>query len=397
MARLATPSFEFNTNTTGVDFTATTGSPTISATGARTGTYAGRVSSLTTGAQKYWRYRFSNADSSADTYIRTYLFIASYPNATTTIMGPISSIDNVPGAILLSSTGVMTMTDDSGTVRATSSTLSLNTWYRIEQRYFNTSTTMELKIDGTSIGSSTGATTNVVRDYVWGGNIQGEAATTCDYYFDDMAINNTAAGTGQTSYPGSGKVLRLIPNAAGDANGYLVATGGTAGAANNFTRVNEVTPDDATSNNASVLLNAEDLFNVTDSGIGASDTVNLVAVTGRFADLVAADATTAFKFEIEKTASGTKTQSAAIIANSTTWQTNVAGATQPKVAPITAYLDPDGAAWTQSTLDSMQIGYLLTTAGVRTAAITSVSAIVDYTPAAAPVVAGGSTLLLMGV
>lgn len=396
MARLFTSGFESNSTTTGVEFTTLSGSPTISGSGARSGTYQGTITSLTASTEKSFAYRFSNLDSSANTYVRFYFFITTLPNASTIIGGFVDSIGNISSALKLLITGVLQISNNAGATLFSTSALSTGQWYRFEHRQSDVDALIEFYLDGALIGTATATATSAYNQYVWGGNLGGfNAATTLSIGFDDIAINDATGGS-QNGYPGSGKVLRLKPNATGDINGYLVTNGGTAGAANNFTRENEVTPDDATTYNASVLLNAEDLYNMDNSGIGASDTVNVVAVTGRFANLVAADATTAFKFEIEKTGSGTKTQSAAIIANSTAWTTNVVGATQPKPAPITTYLDPDGAAWTQTTLDSMQVGMIVTAAGVRTVAITSVSAIVDYTPSAAPV-SGSPTLLLMGV
>jgi hypothetical protein len=255
---------------------------------------------------------------------------------------------------------------------------------------------MEARLDGVVFATTTtAATIDGTNAFVWG-NTDGDS--TLNIYFDDIAVNDTS-GSAQTSYPNDGKVLYLRPNAAGDINTFATQTGGTAGAANNFTRVDEVTPNDATDFNGSSTLNEEDLFNFGNSGIGASDTVNVVEVHGRFRNSTA-DATAKVTFEIEKTSGGTKTSSAAITPNSTTWRTNVAGTTEPKTAAIVTYTDPDGAAWTQSTLDSLQAGYKLTT-GPGTAGrridVTAVWVVIDYTPGAAPAGATGATLLMMGV
>jgi hypothetical protein len=206
----------------------------------------------------------------------------------------------------------------------------------------------------------------------------GETAS-ANIFFDDVAINDATGGS-QNTFAGSGKVLRLKPNATGDANTFATQTGGTAGGANNFTRVNETTPNDATSFNGSTTVNEHDLFNVDASAIGATDTVNVVHVNGRFRDSTA-DATQTIKFEIEKAAAGTILQSSAIIPNTTTWVTNSVNA--PHNPVLTTYTNPDGAAWTQTTLDSMQIGYKLTVdgSGTRRIDVTNVWATVDYTPA----------------
>jgi hypothetical protein len=143
--------------------------------------------------------------------------------------------------------------------------------------------------------------------------------------------------------------------------------------------VNEVPPDDATSYNASAVLNASDLFAVGASGVGSLDTINTLCVGGRIADLVGADATAAVKVQIEKTSGGTKAMSASLAPNTVTWTTNP---TQPGASyyPLVTYLDPDGGAWTAATLTSMQIGYLQSVINLQAVGVTNVWASVDYNP-----------------
>jgi hypothetical protein len=107
---------------------------------------------------------------------------------------------------------------------------------------------VEAKVDGASAfaSSSTRSLSSGIRQFLLGGNLNSEAQTTGDWFFDDLAINDNT-GSFQNSYPGEGKIIHLKPNAAGDSNGFSVQVGGTVGSSNNYTRVNEVTPDDATS------------------------------------------------------------------------------------------------------------------------------------------------------
>lgn len=388
MARLWSTGFELNSTTTGVEGD-TYSLVTVSTTQARTGTYSLRCNASSNAP--FFRTKVLAADTSTGiAYLRFYLYIATAISTTTQICRIVTSGNVQQAVIRLTAANNLQLCDSTVTqIGSNSSALSANTWYRVETSYNPANGAQAAYIDGVSFASGTGQTGSWSQFLL--GAING--TPTCDIYFDDVAINDNS-GSFQNTLPGSGKIIVLKPNAAGDSNGYLVTNGGTAGAANNFTRVQEVTPDDATTYNASVLLNAEDLYNCDDSGIGASDTVNVVAVGARFADLVAADATTSFKLEIEKTASGTKTQSAAIIANSTTWRTNATAA--PFNYPITTYQDPDGSAWTQSTLDSAQIGMIVSAAGVRTAAITKVWMLVDYTPSAGGLVTAPA-MALMGI
>lgn len=381
MARIYSTGFELNSTTSGVEAD-TFSSTTVSTTNVRSGTYAMRANA--SGSAPFWRTQVKSSDDTTNIcYFRFYLYIASATNALVQIARIVDS-GNVQQAVIRLTTGnQLQLCDNTVTqVGSNSSTLTGATWYRVELKYNGNTHALEAQLDGSAFASGAGGVGSAGWSKVLLGTING--TPTADLYFDDVAVNDST-GSFQNSYPGSGKIIHLKPNAAGDINGYLVTNGGTAGASNNFTRVNEVTPDDATTYNASVLLNAEDLYNCDDSGIGASDTVNVVAVGARFADLVAADATTSFKLEIEKTASGTKTQSAAIIANSTTWRTNATAA--PFNYPVTTYQDPDSSAWTQSTLDSAQIGMIVSAAGVRTAAISKIWMLVDYTPSGG----GGST------
>lgn len=387
MARLWQSGFELNSTGASVEWTASQGVPAISSTTFRSGAYALRANGFSSGTPTRLRYAFSGSQTKGPIYTRTYFNYATLPSAANTII----CFYNSGGApriwITIDNTGVLQLSDEDGTIGSATSALSANTWYMVELGYDLTPATgshlITARLGGTQFATSSTraiSDTTGLTSYVLGANINSEAQTTGDWFFDDAAINDST-GTNQTSWPGSGKIIHLKPSAAGDSNGFSVQVGGTAGAANNFTRVNEITPDDATSYNGAALLNTEDLFNVADSGIAAGDTVNVVAVGVRMADLVSADAATAFKLEIEKTGSGTKSQSADLVPNSTTWLTNAAAV--PRNYPLVTYADPDGAAWTQTTLDSMQIGYIQDVVNVQTIAVSTLWASVDYTPAIA--------------
>lgn len=372
MARLWQSGFELNSITDDMEHTTNSAPVSIGTTNVRSGTYAGRVNA----GAGFWRQVIQTSNQIITGYIGIGIYIVALPNANTQLVRWSTTGNVSVGNITLKTTGALSLLKSDGTqIGSDSAALNLNQWYYIELK--NDASTspgaLEGKIDGTSFAS--GANSN---QGAWAraliGNVTG-AQTTNDIWFDDWKVNDSS-GTSQTGYPGTGKLILLKPNATGDVNGFAVAVGGTAGAANNFTRVNEIPPDDATSYNGSAILSAEDLFNCDNSGIQSYDIVNVVAVGTRMADLVGVDATAAFKLEIEKTTGGTKSQSGTIIPNSTAWITNTAVA--PRNYPLVAYTDPDGAAWTQSTLDSMQIGYIQTVTNVQTIAISNVFAYVDY-------------------
>ncbi len=386
MARLFSSGFELNTVNNHVEWDQgfdSTG--TIQSSVVLSGTYALQINNLQSTLSQGLDHQFTiNTGGAGPYFFRVYFRIDTLPTAQNMILGDAQgnswiTIDNLGKLRLFKSASI---------IGSPSSALSTGIWYRIEVQYDSSggggAQILNAKIDGTQFaGSSTLSNMGNIAEFEIGGNLLNEAQTIGNWYFDDIAINDNT-GSFQNSYPGSGKIIHLKPNAAGDINGYLVQVGGTAGSSNNFTRVNEVPPDDATSYNASAVLNAEDLFNVDASGIGAADMVNVVAIGGRFADLVGADATSGIKFEVIKTSGGTKAQSGNTVPNTTNWSTN--SSVQPQNYPLTTYQDPDSSNWTQTTLDSMQIGYTLDAVGLRSVAISTIWALVDYTPA---IIAGG--------
>ncbi len=86
MARLVTCGFEMNTVTTGIEFTATSGSPTISSTTVRSGTYAGRISSLASATQMRFRLQYVSSAGNGPYFARLYLRVHTAPSAANRII-----------------------------------------------------------------------------------------------------------------------------------------------------------------------------------------------------------------------------------------------------------------------------------------------------------------------
>lgn len=402
MARIWQDGFEFNTTSASASNYDTFTASTIGTTYARSGTYALRVSSLTSATPQGVNKKYQVSASTVG-FFRAYIYVVTLPSANNTIMaitGSSTLNNSIKASISLTSTGTLLLFNLTPTqIGSASSAINDSNWHMVELKVDSTkasgSRIVEARLDGSVFATSTTETQSGFSDVYVGGNGLGEAQTQGEWWFDDLAVND-ATGSVQNSYPGSGKILQLYPNAAGDVNGFLVQVGGTTGSANNYTRVNEVPPDDGTSYNASAVVNAQDLFNVQNSGIGATDTVNVVMVGARFANITGASATTAIEIQIEKTSMGTIQSSSGIVPDSTSWNTN--GTTSPRNYPLVTYLDPDGInAWTQTTLDSMQIGYEITATLTDAIGVTNIWVSVDYTPAV--VVSqqvGGLTLLGVG-
>lgn len=367
-----------NSTTAAVEFDVVDADHAIQSTIKRQGSYAAHISAPGSAANN--RTFFAASDSQASYFFRFYVYVVAAPAAVMLLASVqnSSSANKISIRINTDRTLQLYNSEDTAQIGSNSSALALNTWYRVEFAVDTTTlatTVCAARIDGSQFASgNANLATGISRFSV--GPVAADASM--DVYYDDLAINDTTGGA-QTSYPGAGSVIRLKPNAAGDVNTFGSQTGGTAGSGNNYTRVNEVTADNSTSFNGSSTLNQEDLFNLDASGLQSYDTVTLVEVWMGFRNNTA-DATTAIKAEIEKTASGTITQSAALVPNSTSWSFNGIPALIRTPAPIVAYTDPDGAAWTNTTLDSMQVGYKLTLLGVNRIDVTSVSAMVEYVP-----------------
>lgn len=399
-ARLFTGGFETNSNTAQVEWTVTNGSPSIETGTIRSGTYAGEATA-SSGTPNGWLYEFLTTAAKGPYYVRFAFRYHTLPTVSNFIFAlngglTFAALQAADPAIQLNSDGTLSLFNNTQ-VGSNSSPLTADTWYYIEMDYDMTpaggSQVLDARINGVQFAGSSSLTLNrAVRSFIIASNTFFGTDTTADIFFDDIAFNDNT-GSFQNTYPGDGHVIRLFPNAAGDVNTFGTQTGGTAGAANNYTRVDEVTPDGATTFNGSNTLNQEDLYNVTDSGIGASDTVNVVQLNDwHRTNSASAEAT--YKLEIEKTSGGTILQGTAVTPTATAFKANKNAL--PNLSQLITYTDPDGSAWTKSTLDSMQIGAKITTGNTNRDDISTVYALVDYVPNATPAVTVLPDMIVLG-
>jgi len=371
---------------------------------ARSGIYGLRCNGLNVFLTSGAGFQFAASAQAGPYFVRAYLKVRTPPGGTNRVM-TLQQGTGGPGStpqafIALEANRTLTLRNQNGTqIGSATAALNPDTWYMVELKSdaspASGSRIIEGRLNGAVFATSSTQTQGNVLAYSIGANLNAEFETTGDWYWDDAALNDST-GSFQTGYPGEGKIIHIHPNAAGDANAFATQTGGTAGSTNNWTRVKDIAPDDATSFNGSATLNAEDLFRCDPPawwGVGASDTVNVVMVGGRMRNNTA-DTTTAINLEIQKTSGGTIAQSSAIVLNTTTFSTN--STAQPHNYPLVLYQDPDSANWTQSTLSSMQIGYKITAAGTNRIEVTAVWASVDFTPVTVPNTIPPSSLLDMG-
>lgn len=376
MARIWSSGFELNSPSIESQAgTQSAGSATVTTqtTIVRSGTYALQYTHGTAGAAEV-DFTVPTMVSGRTYYARVYFCYTALPSQNMIILW---TQGNGGGEIFLNTDGTLSLArwSNDAILGGKSAVLKTNQWYRVELLYTFTSGFTAGYLDGFQFANGTGDLSGAITAVSVG--VAGpNSDSTCIAYFDDLALNDDQ-GSFQNGLPGPGKIIHLKPSAAGDANTFGTQTGGTAGAANNFTRVNEVQPDGATTFNGSNTANQEDLYNVDDSGINDQDTVNVVQV-GMYYAGSSTTSTATVKLEIEKKASGTITQSAGVAPNATSYKINANAA--PRAYPLTLYQDPDSVNWNNQTLNSMQIGMKITTGSTNRADISTIWALVEYVP-----------------
>ncbi|MCM8548904.1 hypothetical protein [Streptomyces sp. STCH 565 A] len=391
MARLWTCGFELQSTAALMETLSVTGTPTISTSIHRGGGASLRCNP--TAATAYLEQQLDVSGVNGRSFHRFYLYITALPAAATTVYA-VGQSGYFPVHVQLTATGTLQLRDSqlAANTGTASGTLAAGQWHRIE-------------LDVQESGAV--ATLREVHGYVGGVDFSGAAmisgstgysrvrigvqtASTLDVHLDDVAVNNPT-GSAQTGLPGEGQVVMLRPAGAGDANGWATAVGGTAGAANNWTRVAEVTPDDATSYNATTAAGTTTiddyrLQSAASAGIQPWDTVTLVEVGGR----VGSDAATAASivYRLKSGPGGTVAESASVSVAVAGWRTHKAA--MPYVPQLTSYADPSGSGpWTPALLDTAQIGVRSNVSQTTVRRVSALWAQAEFVPGVEP---GGTPL-----
>lgn len=395
MGRLWSSGFELNSVANGMEYEATFQStPAISTTTVRSGVYSLRTQFAANRGAMNQGY---SANTEGDYYFRFYFRYANDPTAlkeiafwrTTAGLSKVSIRMNVGGTLELWND------EDTAQIGSDSAALTVDTWYRIEFRINSStlaSTAIDARIDGVSFASGTIDIADSPGQMILG---QGGANDTQDYFYDDIAINDSS-GSFQNSWPGEGEIIHLRPNAAGDSMGWTDSLG-----ADDYTEIDEVTPDDGTT---MIGESAADTFDVnldaTPAALASDDTINAVQVGVRFSVSSAAGTQPTVVLRIKASASGTTEESSAITFSSTSWFTNAVAA--PRNYQLTLYDLPGASttAWTKTDLDAAQIGARTTNDPTGTAQISTMWLLVDHKPNAggggASAVVGGRMMLGVG-
>ncbi len=405
MARLWQSGFELNSTASNMEFSSANG--VIQATTVRSGGFAGQITSLSSGSAKGFAYQFATPAANGPYFFRIYINIATLPSAANRII----SLNNTSGltgtseiSIKLTNAGVLQLFNGVTQIGSNSAVLSTNTWYCIEIKFDNTGGAAagiaEARIDqGTAFATASNLTIAAgILELSIGGNLLFEAQTTGNWFFDDLAINDST-GTKQTGYPGSGKIIHLKPAANGDTVQWATGNGGTGTApTGNYTRVQDVPPDDATTYNQNHTLNNLDHFTLdaTPAAISSGDTINVVQVNVRSGNSDGVNTGDDIQAQLESQASGTLVSGSTIAGtSSTTFRTN--GLTTVQNPTLTSYTDPQGGgAWTKALLDTAQAGYKTTATHIVATRVSTVWVSVDSTPVAVAATTGPGWRTLLG-
>lgn len=392
MARLLTSGFEINTSaSTGNEFANVAGSPTVQTTVARSGDRALQITSLTSGTRMGFIANYTDGFGDGPYFMRFAFRVDTAPSALNVVAclitgnssGGLSTSD---GHIKLGSDRTLNLYVSS-TLIGSSAALDAGRWYDVGIHMDNVPASGskilrmyvgDVEVAGSTTLNSVGGT---AASLFLGGNLFTEANTAGNWFFDDVRINDDTGTAENGMPPVGGRVINLFPDAAGDVNTWQKSNG-TAGSSTNYQACDENPPDDGTTLNRANTSGAQDLYNLESSGLGTDDTVNVVQVYDRHRNNVA-DATTAYALTIRKTSGGTEAQGAVLVPDTTTWRTGLGTSAVFPAPSLTAHTDPDGAAWTQSTVNSMQVGPKLTTTGTNFVQVSTVWAVVDSTAAPA--------------
>lgn len=379
MALLSIATGGLNSTTDGVEFSTNQTPVSISTTTVRPGSDPHSIR-INAGNGFVRQVVFTANQTTNSGFIGAAVYIASAVNAASQLLRWSGTANGLISNITLNTNNTLVLLKADGTqVGSASAALSTNTWYYVELKTTPSgavgTTVIEARLNGSVFATGANSTTaGWARALI--GTITG-TQTTSDIFFTDIKVTDST-GASFNGYPGIGNVLLVRPTGAGESTQWTIS--GSSPAATNWQSVSEVPPDDAVTLVNEATLNNVDLYTVGTTGLSASATINAVAVGGRFNNNTA-DATTAFKFEIEKASGGTKSQSASIVPNSVTWSTNQTQTVATITYPLVAYADPDGNAWRATqTLETMRIGMIAGTVGTNKAQVTNIWAYIDYTP-----------------
>jgi len=348
--RLYSSGFELNSVANGVEFAVP--GPTglsISSSVVRSGSYSLRQNSLTAG---YIGHQWLAANADAHVFIRFYFRVAALPSMTARVLDIVDTSGATRASLRLTSTGTLQLFNAAAQVGPDSWALVKDLWHCVEMEFQSLNDAgydvLQARLDGTPFAASLKETLGKVARFRLGNTVT-ITGSTPDFYFDDVAINDQN-GVGENEFPGPGKIVVLMPNAAGDsASGESGPTPGKAG----WKMVKEVPPDDAsgywrlTATNDKLSVNIADTTTIT-----KDNRIKLVQVGARVAG--ASGSPCSYSLGIKSQASGDQLNSGTTTLADATFSTH--DDTVPRNYKLSVYADPQSTnPWTVDRLNTTQI------------------------------------------
>lgn len=268
-------------------------------------------------------------------------------------------------------------------------------WHYLEIEYDSTpadgSEVLRVRLDGVEQVSSTALTyTTKTVNTVSCGIFNGSASTITGSttYTDDIGVNDTAAGTGQTSYPGAESIVYMRPDASGDSTQWQDDGSAVQGTSLVGNIDDDPTPNDATDYNKrttnSPTTTPTDYYNfetAAAAGIGTNDQIKLVAIGFRGGATSATSTGRSIVLRVRSESGGTPAASGTVDISVNGWITH--SDPVPRVHKVVSYDDPSytsGSPWTPSRLNNMQAGYQANVSSANEIRISALWAIVCFTP-----------------
>jgi hypothetical protein len=182
----------------------------------RTGGYSLKVLQPGTAINVYW-FAATGISTFGKVYGRVWINFNANPAAAAKIIALSTAAGSaaVTYGINLTTSGTLQVLSNGSGVGAASAVLATSTWHLVEFSFDYQSTTFgyELKVNGTTVSSSTASITGT------SGNIGAiglgsptAAATGFQCNFDDFKLNDTS-GSDETGYPNAGDLVLLLPTA----------------------------------------------------------------------------------------------------------------------------------------------------------------------------------------
>jgi hypothetical protein len=379
MARLWTGGAELQTATAAIEFSViTTTAPVVETSIKRSGNAAWRISN----AAAIEGFSQIHTASQGAFFSRFYLYLVALPTNAGTVLASWRATGARKIDVRVTTGGALQLfnAEDGAQIGSDSSALDLETWYRIETTYDSTTltaTTTSARIDGVEFASGEIDITATPNRFTVG-TIAGDA--TLDYIVDDLAINDTAAGGDQDTWPGEEEVIVLRPNGNGASSQW---TGSDADSTDNYLLLDEVPPSatDYVENETDEEIDDYEL-EATPAALESTDTINVVhvGVYAAVSDATGGDPNIALRF----TAGGATEESATLDCNSVTYQ-GPAPLPANSNYQLTLYNMPGASTdpITKADLDSAQAGVRVDVGDTHFARVAALWVMVGHKPGAA--------------